>query len=106
MKSGNLNFLEPSGSFQACNETALPFNLYCLCVINCSYKLGHVILLKGQLFHNYGSNILHSYHITAHSPLLKPAAFQCSVPANAISLFHHLDPKRKYYISTVAQKEE
>jgi hypothetical protein len=26
-KSGSLNLLEPSGSFQACNETALPF--YC-----------------------------------------------------------------------------
>ena len=24
MKSGNLNFLEPSGPFQACNGTALP----------------------------------------------------------------------------------
>jgi len=24
-KSGNLNFLEPSGSVQACNVTALPF---------------------------------------------------------------------------------
>ena len=27
MKSGNLNFLEPSGSVQACNGTALPFYL-------------------------------------------------------------------------------
>ena len=27
MKSGNLNFLEPSGSLQACNGTALPFTL-------------------------------------------------------------------------------
>ena len=25
-KSGNLNFLEPSGPFQACNGTALPFS--------------------------------------------------------------------------------
>ena len=28
MKSGNLNFLEPSGPLQACNRTALPFNFY------------------------------------------------------------------------------
>ena len=28
MKSGNLNFLEPSGPLQACNGTALPFYLY------------------------------------------------------------------------------
>ena len=27
MKSGNLNFLEPSGPLQACNGTALPFYL-------------------------------------------------------------------------------
>ena len=27
MKSGNLNFLEPSGPVQACNGTALPFYL-------------------------------------------------------------------------------
>jgi len=27
MNSGNLNFLEPSGSLQACNGTALPFNV-------------------------------------------------------------------------------
>ena len=27
MKSGNLNFLEPSGPLQACNGTALPFLL-------------------------------------------------------------------------------
>jgi len=26
MKSGNLNFLEPSGPLQACNGTALPFH--------------------------------------------------------------------------------
>ena len=29
MKSGNLNFLEPSGPLQACNGTALPY-LYML----------------------------------------------------------------------------
>ena len=28
MKSGNLNFLEPSGPLQACNGTALPFFTY------------------------------------------------------------------------------
>ena len=27
MKSGNLNFLEPSGPMQACNETALTFSI-------------------------------------------------------------------------------
>jgi hypothetical protein len=28
MKSGNLNFLEPSGPLQACNGTALPLPFY------------------------------------------------------------------------------
>ena len=28
MKSGNLNFLEPSGPLQACNGTALPLLVY------------------------------------------------------------------------------
>ena len=28
MKSGNLNFLEPSGPLQACNGTALPYRYY------------------------------------------------------------------------------
>ena len=26
MKSGNLNFLEPSGSIQACNGTGIPYH--------------------------------------------------------------------------------
>ena len=29
MKSGNLNFLQPSGPLQVCNETALPLPLPC-----------------------------------------------------------------------------
>ena len=37
MKSGNLNFLEPSEPLQACNGTALPLPL-------------HVILLKASVF--------------------------------------------------------
>jgi len=34
MKSGNLNFLEPSGPLQACNGTALPFTFSCLYICN------------------------------------------------------------------------
>jgi hypothetical protein len=30
MKSGNLKFLEPSGSLQACNGSALPYIVFCL----------------------------------------------------------------------------
>jgi hypothetical protein len=36
MKSGNLNFLEPSGPLQACNGAALPLYIYvCVCVCEC-----------------------------------------------------------------------
>ena len=34
MKSGNLNFLEPSGPLQACNGTALPLPLPLLLLYN------------------------------------------------------------------------
>jgi hypothetical protein len=32
-KSGNLNFLEPSGPFQACNGTALPLIIIIIIII-------------------------------------------------------------------------
>jgi hypothetical protein len=43
LKSGNHNFLEPSGPLQACNGTALPFFTYtlmpafrfCVCILMC-----------------------------------------------------------------------
>ena len=38
MKSGNLNFLEPSGPLQVCNETASPFILRCMGA-NCSLRI-------------------------------------------------------------------
>ena len=40
MKSGNLNFLEPSGPLQACNGTAVPFNFYPVTMISCQYTRG------------------------------------------------------------------
>ena len=38
MKSGNLNFLEPSEPLQACNGTALPF--YCSYIADCDFPSG------------------------------------------------------------------
>ena len=35
MKSGNLNFLEPSGPLQACNGTALTLLLFCWLFLHC-----------------------------------------------------------------------
>jgi hypothetical protein len=37
LKSGSLNFLEPSGPVQACNGIALPFT--CICTSRISFKL-------------------------------------------------------------------
>ena len=39
MKSGNLNFLEPSGPLQACNGTALPLPLPYI-----DYKYSYVVV--------------------------------------------------------------
>ena len=42
MKSGNLNFLEPSGPLQACNGTALLYdtiNIVCVYVLACEEKV-------------------------------------------------------------------
>ena len=40
MKSGNLNFLEPSGPFQACDGTSLPLPSYRLCDLS-NYLMQH-----------------------------------------------------------------
>ena len=44
MKSGNLNFLEPSGPLQACNGTALPFLYEPFWMTFVSFK--HLMLLR------------------------------------------------------------
>jgi len=44
-KSGNFNFLEPSGPVQACNGTALPLPLYiyvCVYIHMCIYVCIHI----------------------------------------------------------------
>ena len=51
-KSGNLNFLEPSGPVQACNGTALPFI--------------YSILVK------FSSNFIKNLMLTSHSMNLSP----------------------------------
>ena len=49
MKSGNLNFLEPSGPLQACNGTALPLPLPYLY----TYLLTHFLTYLLTYLHNY-----------------------------------------------------
>jgi hypothetical protein len=47
MKSGNLNFLEPSGPLQACNGSALPFltNIPPIMIINRIYEHQNLLSL-------------------------------------------------------------
>jgi len=59
MKSGDLDFLEPSGPLQACNGTALPlpcshdnFKIYCNSHI--LWKCSLILYLHGQI---YGFNL-------------------------------------------------
>ena len=52
MKSGNLNFLEPSGSLQACNGPDLPFHILLvlhLCKYKCSVDVYYCIFLRVSL---------------------------------------------------------
>jgi len=56
MKSGNLNFLEPSGSFQACNGPALPLPL--------SFNKHTVYTAYYFVFSNYCCNARCSAHLS------------------------------------------
>jgi len=57
-KSGNLNFLEPSGPVQACNGTALPFtaSLYLMpvniCLQSVSQSSRHIIIFRWHTYPN------------------------------------------------------
>jgi len=60
MKSGNLNFLEPSGPLQACNGTDLPFYLFIAvkCKVKCAFCVGSISL--PYLIHSLYLSILGS----------------------------------------------
>jgi len=64
MKSGNLNFLEPSGPLQACNRTALPlvlvivYKIHILFIIYLFFSLSFV-----QLFSLQGVNYIMCFTI-------------------------------------------
>ena len=76
MKSGNLNFLEPSGPLQACNGTDLPLPLPGHCQNNCSRVLVTFLrtILSTALRQNgeYG-------HTNRHPTLASVLLMACSV---------------------------
>jgi len=50
-KSGNLNFLEPSGPVQVCNGTALPFLLCMFCFVYCFHRANwHTSAILTEIF--------------------------------------------------------
>jgi hypothetical protein len=54
MKSGNLNFLGPSGPHQACNGTALPFHIYIyIYMYTCWFILHCYIIILYYLYNHY-----------------------------------------------------
>ena len=57
MKSGNLNFLEPSGPLQACNGTDLPLTF--ICIYYCSFSTTEMSYLKT---HVTETSCLHFYY--------------------------------------------
>jgi len=75
MKSGSLNFLEPSGSLQACNGTGLPYfvmlnlvlwqHVSFLCVSCTLFRMSLVMLVHQMLCSV--SVTLHSIHRMTHS---------------------------------------
>jgi hypothetical protein len=67
MKSGNLNFLEPSGPLQACNGTVLPFLIRAVEIRSLVDEFEQQLTFEPTLFHNgiysyvYVTNLCHRY---------------------------------------------
>jgi len=87
MKSGNLNFLEPSGPLQACNRTALPLPLHTLCN-DCaiiSFERNHPF--KSDI--NFFQRLYRQGQVTSrHTQSL----CHVSTPTDLLTSFHSLFP--------------
>jgi hypothetical protein len=66
MKSGNLNFLKPSGPLQACNGTALPFTV----VIECTMTSVNVFEFQRALLSTVDVNY-NKYNVSSVNKILK-----------------------------------
>ena len=90
MKSGNLNFLEPSGPLQACNGTALPLPLFLYLYLRCKVYFCLVTNYKSLLCRN---TRLCSPVITHHRTAL-PLALCCVVQyLRALTAIRHPFPE-------------
>ena len=84
MKSGNLNFLEPSGPLQACNGTDLPF---LICLLTTEFLLGihfsriirsqcYVIHTVCCMLFTFSSSIVNSQLLSRVNAERQPSAFK------------------------------
>ena len=62
MKSGNLNFLEPSGSVQGCNGTDLLFFIFLTCI----NRLGFVVDITVPIHSLFCDAFRHSHFVASH----------------------------------------
>ena len=96
MKSGNLNFLEPSGLLQACNGTALPFkergNF-------CYFRPKVLIRIVFCRIQNVGSGLgnikAHSNQLWGSSVITKGFSARVNIPIREAEQSSPLNAKRQ-----------
>ena len=97
MKSGNLNFLEPSGPLQACNGTALPCHILYKCsrgphlllLWTFTYVQKSWVILADYTFYIFPAHFLqlrvsYSSHCTYWEEC---ASFHCRLPSKSAVLY-------------------
>jgi hypothetical protein len=102
IKSGNLNFLEDSGSIQACNGTDLPFTLHRCAVILLLYTTDFIYLHTMAVFAAIACFLSLAYFPVCrigNSMLIKFMVVSCFVIRNEIELFLLLMSSYKFVIT-------
>jgi hypothetical protein len=94
-KSGNLNFLEPSGPLRACNGTALPFTIYLFTYTPISITWGHYQFKL--LFFLAVTPV--NYHVTWREEYI------ASVRMRSLLTFQSLTLKMKYSMFPSSRKK-
>ena len=83
-KSGSLNFLEPSGSVQACNGTDLPLTLPFTCCIFCiSWIIKCLIIIEARCKHENGTDTLCRNCAWSNYPPTQPNMAEQRIPPSA-----------------------
>ena len=72
MKSGNLNFLEPSGPFQVCNGTALPFTSS-----RCMWSISVCLFFRSVQHHTWYIHLFITFTTTCFGRSLRSSSVKC-----------------------------